>query len=82
MVGRLFAQDPQLYADIIMTSDENIDLIIKYYQSFGHSVSLLKDRDKKSLFQFERISHWFGQDAKQLMQESNALLQQANDISR
>ncbi|HGJ5860182.1 MAG TPA: bifunctional chorismate mutase/prephenate dehydrogenase [Arsenophonus nasoniae] len=83
MVGRLFAQDPQLYADIIMTSDENIDLIIKYYQSFGHSVSLLKDRDKKKFIsQFERISHWFGQDAKQLMQESNALLQQANDISR
>lgn len=83
MVGRLFAQDPQLYADIIMASDQNVDLIAKYYQSFGHSVGLLKEKDKEEFIsQFERISQWFGQDAKRFMQESNTLLQQANDISR
>ncbi|MFP3029527.1 MAG: bifunctional chorismate mutase/prephenate dehydrogenase [Arsenophonus sp.] len=76
MVGRLFAQDPQLYADIIMASDDNIDLIVKYYQSFGHSVALLKNYDKqKFITQFKRISQWFGQDAKRFMQESNTLLQ-------
>ncbi|MGP1924136.1 MAG: bifunctional chorismate mutase/prephenate dehydrogenase [Arsenophonus sp. NEOnobi-MAG3] len=76
MVGGLFAQDPQIYADIIMASDENIDLIVKYYQSFGHSLALLKNYDKqKFITQFKRISQWFGQDAKRFMQESNTLLE-------
>ncbi|MGP1928263.1 MAG: bifunctional chorismate mutase/prephenate dehydrogenase [Arsenophonus sp. NC-WZS1-MAG3] len=83
MVGRLFAQDPQLYADIIMATDENIDLIVKFCQSFSHSVALLKAYDKKNFIaQFKKISQWFGQDAKRFMRESNTLLQQANDISR
>ncbi|CCP02194.1 chorismate mutase-T and prephenate dehydrogenase [Erwinia amylovora Ea644] len=34
MVGRLFAQDPQLYADIIMSSENNLALIKRYYQRF------------------------------------------------
>ncbi|MDT9587619.1 MAG: bifunctional chorismate mutase/prephenate dehydrogenase [Candidatus Arsenophonus melophagi] len=82
MMGRLFAQDPQLYIDIIMASDENIDLIIKYYTSFCHSVTLLKEKDKeKFILKFAKISHWFSQDAKQFMQESNTLLQRANNMS-
>ena len=32
MVGRLFAQDPQLYADIIMSSERNLALIKRYYK--------------------------------------------------
>ena len=82
MVGRLFAQDPQLYTDIIMASDDNIDLIVKYYQSVGNSVALLKEQNKeKFISQFEQISKWFAQDAKRFLQESHLLLQQANDIS-
>ncbi len=34
MVGRLFAQDPQLYADIIMSSERNLALIKRYYKRF------------------------------------------------
>lgn len=82
MFGRLFAQDPQPYADIIMASDDDIDLIVKYYQSLGNSVVLLKEQNKeKFISQFEQISKWFGQDAKRFLQESHSLLQQANDIS-
>ena len=40
MVGRLFAQDPQLYADIIMSSDNNLALIKRYYQRFGEAIGL------------------------------------------
>ncbi|MCM2995862.1 prephenate dehydrogenase/arogenate dehydrogenase family protein, partial [Stenotrophomonas maltophilia] len=41
MVGRLFAQDPQLYADIIMSSENNLALIKRYYQRFGEAIGLL-----------------------------------------
>lgn len=42
MVGRLFAQDPQLYADIIMSSENNLALIKRYYQRFGEAIGLLE----------------------------------------
>ncbi len=41
MVGRLFAQDPQLYADIIMSSERNLALIKRYYKRFGEAIELL-----------------------------------------
>ncbi|MCV5706965.1 prephenate dehydrogenase/arogenate dehydrogenase family protein, partial [Escherichia coli] len=34
MVGRLFAQDPHLYADIILSSPQNLAMIRRYYQNF------------------------------------------------
>lgn len=42
MVGRLFARDPQLYADIIMSSESNLALIKRYYKRFGEAISLLE----------------------------------------
>ena len=35
MVGRLFGQDPNLYGDIILSSDENIEMIQRFQRSFG-----------------------------------------------
>ncbi len=37
MVGRLFAQDPQLYADIIMSSENNLALIKRSLPAFRRS---------------------------------------------
>ncbi|WP_434525548.1 bifunctional chorismate mutase/prephenate dehydrogenase [Photorhabdus asymbiotica] len=80
MVGRLFAQDPQLYADIIMSSPENIDLIRRYHQSFGQALEILESRDKWAFVSsFEDVSAWFGDYAPHFMRESRVLLQQAND---
>lgn len=80
MVGRLFAQDPQLYADIIMSSDENIELIRRYYQLFGESIEMLERKDKAEFIQqFNKVSEWFGEDAHHFMKESQSLLQRAND---
>lgn len=80
MVGRLFAQDPQLYADIIMSSDENIELIRRYYQLLGQSIEMLERKDKAEFIrQFNEVSDWFGEDAHHFMKESQSLLQRAND---
>ena len=48
MVGRLFAQDPQLYADIIMSSERNLALIKRYYKRFGEAIELLEQGDKQA----------------------------------
>ncbi|MDR0217486.1 MAG: bifunctional chorismate mutase/prephenate dehydrogenase [Enterobacteriaceae bacterium] len=80
MVGRLFAQDPQLYADIIMSSPENIDLIRRYHQSFGQALELLESQDKTAFIaSFNQVSEWFGDEATRFMKESRTLLQQASD---
>jgi len=80
MVGRLFAQDPQLYADIIMSSENNLALIKRYYQRFGEAIQLLEKGDKQEFINsFRRVEHWFGDYAQRFMLESRSLLRQAND---
>ncbi|MBO8133934.1 MULTISPECIES: bifunctional chorismate mutase/prephenate dehydrogenase [Dickeya] len=81
MVGRLFAQDPQLYADIIMSSGNNLALIKRYYQRFGEAISLLEAGDKAAFVSsFKKVEHWFGDYSRRFMAESRTLLRQANDI--
>lgn len=80
MVGRLFAQDPQLYADIIMSSESNLALIKRYYKRFGEAIKLLEQGDKQAFIEsFRRVEHWFGDHAKRFQAESRTLLRQAND---
>ncbi|MFU9137994.1 bifunctional chorismate mutase/prephenate dehydrogenase [Erwinia tasmaniensis] len=80
MVGRLFAQDPQLYADIIMSSESNLALIKRYYHRFGEAITLLEKGDKQAfVHSFNQVKHWFGDYADHFMQESRTLLRQAND---
>jgi len=81
MVGRLFAQDPQLYADIIMSSESNLALIKRYYQRFGEAIALLENGDKQAFINsFRKVEHWFGDHAQRFMLESRTLLRSANDI--
>ncbi len=80
MVGRLFAQDPQLYADIIMSSESNLALIKRYYHRFGEAITLLEKGDKQAFIRsFNQVRHWFGDYSDHFMQESRTLLRQAND---
>lgn len=83
MVGRLFAQDPQLYADIIMASPDNLALIKRYYQRFGAALALLEQGDKQAFINnFCNVKHWFGDYARRFQNESRTLLRQANDCRR
>lgn len=80
MVGRLFAQDPQLYADIIMSSDSNLALIKRYYHRFGKAITLLEQGDKQAFIDsFKRVENWFGEYAKRFLVESRIMLRAAND---
>ncbi|WP_070972251.1 bifunctional chorismate mutase/prephenate dehydrogenase [Vibrio sonorensis] len=80
MVGRLFGQDPNLYGDIILSSQENIDMIKRFHESFGEAMQLLDQQDKsKFVDSFEQVSEWFGEYSQQFMSESQQLLKQAND---
>jgi len=80
MVGRLFGQDPHLYGDIILSSDENIAMIKRFHQCFGEALTVLDGKDKKAFVEsFEKVSDWFGDYSQQFLDESQNLLKQAND---
>lgn len=83
-VGRLFAQNPQLYADIIMESKNNILLIKRYYKRFGKILMLLEANNNKQEFvdQFQKIKDWLNRYVDIFFQESCELLQQINDIRK
>ncbi|MGF1697600.1 bifunctional chorismate mutase/prephenate dehydrogenase [Vibrio lamellibrachiae] len=80
MVGRLFGQDPNLYGDIIFSSQENIDMIKRFHQCFGEALEILEGQDKAGFIEsFNGVSGWFGDYSSQFMNESQNLLKQAND---
>ena len=75
MVGRLFAQDAQLYADIIFSSEHNLSLIEQYFEQLSKALELLRSKDKdRFIEEFGEIQSWFGGYADKFLAESGALL--------
>lgn len=80
MVGRLFAQDAALYADIIADKPENLAVIEDLKNSYETGFAFFKNKDKAGFIaQFNQIRDWFGEYSEQFLQESRQLLQQASD---
>ena len=80
MVGRLFAQNAELYADIMLSSCEASSLLNRYQQRFSELLQLLNAKDKAGLMaQFAKGQQYFGELAGQFLQESKDLLQKAAD---
>ena len=75
MVGRLFAQDPSLYSEIIFASPERCALLKEYLDSLSKNLDMVKNGDKeKFLAEFKEISDWFGPFSEQAMRESTYLI--------
>lgn len=80
MVGRLFAQDPSLYADIIFNDPANQALLKRFHQRFGEALVLLEQGEKGEFIKrFLGIGRWFGSYAKQSLLDSKKLLLKADD---
>ena len=80
MVGRLFAQNPNLYGDIILSSPKNVAMIRRFYECFGEAIEILESGDKAEFVEsFESVRDWFGDYSEQFLSESKSLLKQAND---
>ena len=46
MVGRLFAQDAELYFDIITGSSDALELIERYHERYTQAIELLRTGDR------------------------------------
>ena len=75
MVGRLFAQDAALYAEIIFATPERRALLKEYIGSVSKNLEMLESGDKAEFEQeFEKIARWFGPFGEQAMRESSFLI--------
>lgn len=79
MVGRLFAQSPELYFDIITASPDNLTLIERYHERYGEALRLLREGDSEGFTaRFREIGEWFGPYAGRFLEESRSLLAHAD----
>ncbi|GAB6098032.1 bifunctional chorismate mutase/prephenate dehydrogenase [Desulfatiferula olefinivorans] len=75
MVGRLFAQDAGLYAEIIFATPERRALLKDYIKSVSNNLEMLENGDKDAFIsQFKTISEWFGPFGEQAMRESSFII--------
>lgn len=81
MVGRLFAQSPELYADIIFAQQESQHAIGDYLDNYREALELLKRGDREEFInQFQMVAKWFGDFAPQFQRESRMMLQSVSDM--
>ena len=80
MVGRLFAQNSTLYADIIFSNKDSIQVLKRFSERFDEAIALLENDDKEAFKrQFFDVSQWFGDYSRQFLLESKSLLLKAAD---
>jgi chorismate mutase / prephenate dehydrogenase len=75
MVGRLFAQDAGLYAQIIFATQERRDLLKQFVTSLARHLDMLEKKDITAFIrQFNDIARWFGPFSDQALRESTFLI--------
>lgn len=75
MVGRLFAQDPDLYTDIIFSNPDNVQMMRRYIERFDQLLDLVAAGDKEAFKTvFRQVSDWFGSYGPQFLAESTTML--------
>lgn len=80
MVGRLFAQDGELYASIITAAPENVKMFKRYLRNFSAAITLLEQGNREAFVRkFNEVAQWFGDFATQFQSESRNLLLAAHD---
>jgi chorismate mutase/prephenate dehydrogenase len=75
MVGRLFAQEPGLYSDIILASADRRQLLRDYLACLKDSLALVESGDKAAFEAlFRKIAAWFDPFSRQALRETTYLI--------
>ena len=75
MVGRLFAQQPELYTEIIFSNKDNLAMMRRYIRRFENMLDQVEANDKEAFHTiFSEITDWFGDYAGQFLSESSEML--------
>ncbi len=80
MTGRIFAQDAELYADIVFANKERRDLLLTFFNHHKKLMEMVEMDDKKGFIrEFEAVTDFFGSFASQALTESSYLINRLAD---
>lgn len=80
MTGRIFAQDAELYADIVFANKERRDLLLSFFNHQKKLMEMVESDDKKGFIrEFEAVTDFFGSFASQALTESSYLINRLAD---
>ncbi|WP_103664271.1 bifunctional chorismate mutase/prephenate dehydrogenase [Gracilimonas amylolytica] len=80
MTGRIFAQDAELYADIVFANKERRDLLLKFFEHHQKLAKLVEENDREGFIrEFEGVTDFFGKFATQALEESGYLINRLAD---
>lgn len=74
-IGRLFAQDPKLYTEIMLATPERRETIARLAESFTELAELAASDDRGRLAaEFEKVKAALGPEAARALEESNEVI--------
>lgn len=80
VLGRIFAQDAELYADIVFADGERRRLLERFFEHHQRLIRLAREDDKDGFIrEFRAIAEFFGPFAKQALEESGYLIHRLAD---
>ncbi|KPP99647.1 MAG: chorismate mutase / prephenate dehydrogenase [Bacteroidetes bacterium HLUCCA01] len=80
MTGRIFAQDAELYADIVFANEERRQLLLQFMDHHSRLADMVRKGDKKAFVEeFENITGFFGEFAETALEESSYLINRLAD---
>lgn len=80
MTGRIFAQDAELYADIVFSNQERRELLLSFFKHHQSLMEMVEKDDKKGFIrEFEAVTDFFGSFASQALKESGYLINRLAD---
>lgn len=83
MVGRLFAQNPELYTDIIFSNQDNVAMMKRFAHRFLALLEKVELNNKDAFISiFSEVSEWFGDYADTFLLESKAMLAKADQLKK
>ena len=80
MTGRIFAQNPELYADIVFSDSRRREILLEFLDHHQQLADLVRGDDKAGFIaRFEEIQDFFGEFAGQALSESSYLIHRLTD---
>ncbi|MEX0905965.1 MAG: bifunctional chorismate mutase/prephenate dehydrogenase [Balneolaceae bacterium] len=80
MTGRIFAQDAELYADIVFSNKERRELLLSFFKHHQALMKMVEEDDKEGFIkEFENVTDFFGSFASQALKESSYLINRLAD---
>tara|TARA_B100000963_G_scaffold347124_1_gene353084 strand:- start:841 stop:1974 length:1134 start_codon:yes stop_codon:yes gene_type:complete len=80
MTGRIFAQSAELYADIVFSTEERRELLLKFFDHHALLAEMVKTNDREGFIkEFEQVTDFFGSFATKALEESGYLINRLAD---